>query len=38
MGYKPPKTVYKLDFSETEYAGLEVTVRSAPVGQLMDLE
>ena len=38
MGYKPRRTVYKLDFSETEHAGLEVTIRSAPIEQLLALE
>src|SRR5215469_14192802 len=36
MGYKPNRTVYKLDFSGTEYAGLEVSIRSVPLGKLLD--
>jgi hypothetical protein len=35
MGYKPKRTLYKLDFSETEYAGLEVTTRSVSVKGLL---
>jgi hypothetical protein len=38
MGYKPPKTVYKLDFSETEHAGLEVAVRAGAIGDLLALQ
>jgi hypothetical protein len=38
MGYKPPKTVYKLDFSETEHPGLEVTIRSGSIEKLLDLQ
>lgn len=35
MGYRPPRTLYKLDFSETEYDGLEVVTRSASMGALL---
>ena len=38
MGYKPPKTVFKLDFSATEYAGLEVAVRAGSIGKLLGLQ
>ena len=38
MGYKPKRTVYKLDFSETEYAGLEVAVRAGSIEQLLALQ
>ena len=38
MGYKPKRTVYKLDFSETEYAGLEVAVRAGSIGDLLALQ
>lgn len=35
MGYVPQRTQYKLDFSQTEYAGLEVVTRSASMGTLL---
>jgi hypothetical protein len=35
MGYKPKRTLYKLDFSATEYAGLEITTRSVSVEGLL---
>lgn len=35
MGYVPPRTQYKLDFSQTEYAGLEVVTRSASMAALL---
>jgi hypothetical protein len=38
MGYKPKRTVYKLDFSETEYAGLEVAVRAGSIDDLLGLQ
>ena len=38
MGYKPKRTVYKLDFSDTEYAGLEVAVRAGSIGDLLALQ
>ena len=38
MGYKPQRTLYKLNFAETEYAGLEVTVRSPTIQALLDLQ
>jgi hypothetical protein len=38
VGYKPKRTVYKLDFSDTEYAGLEVAVRAGSIGQLLALQ
>lgn len=37
MGYTPPRTLYKLDFSQTEHAGLEVTARSMSVDGLLRL-
>lgn len=36
--YKPKRTIYKLDFSETQYAGLEVTVRAGSIGDLLVLQ
>lgn len=37
MGYKPSRTLYKLDFSETEFAGLEVTTRSVQLDVLLEM-
>ena len=37
MGYVPRRTLYKLDFSETEHAGLEVTTKSASMAALLDI-
>jgi hypothetical protein len=37
MGYVPRRTLYKLDFSETEHAGLEVVTRSASMAALLDI-
>jgi hypothetical protein len=33
-GYKPARTVYKLNFSQTEHAGLEVTARGTTINGL----
>jgi hypothetical protein len=38
MGYEPPSTGLKLDFSETQYAGLEVTMGPLSLGQLLEIE
>jgi hypothetical protein len=37
MGYRPPTTGQKLDFTGTPYEGLEVTVDSAPIGVVLDI-
>jgi hypothetical protein len=37
MGYVPRRTLYKLDFSETEHAGLEVVTKSASMAALLDI-
>ena len=37
MGYVPKRTLYKLDFSQTEHAGLEVVTRSASMAALLDI-
>lgn len=37
MGYVPKRTLYKLDFSQTEHAGLEVTTKSATMAALLDI-
>jgi hypothetical protein len=36
-GYKPKRTLYKLDFSETEHAGLEITARGTSMDGLLRL-
>ena len=36
-GYVPRRTLYKLDFSQTEHAGLEVTTKSASMAALLDI-
>ena len=38
MGYEPPSTGLKLDFSDTPYAGLEVTMGAVSLGQMLELE
>lgn len=35
MGFVPKRTLYKLDFSQTEYEGLEVVTRSASMATLL---
>jgi hypothetical protein len=37
MGYVPKRTLYKLDFSQTEHAGLEVITKSASMAALLDI-
>lgn len=37
MGYVPKRTLYKLDFSKTELAGLEVTTKSASMDVLLEV-
>jgi hypothetical protein len=37
MGFRPPKTPLKLDFTGTEYEGLEVTVRPVPMSVMLDV-
>jgi hypothetical protein len=36
-GFKPKRTLYKLDFSDTELAGLEITARGASMGELIEV-
>jgi hypothetical protein len=38
MGYKIQKTLYKLKFQDNKYDGLEVTVKSVPLGTLIDIQ
>jgi hypothetical protein len=38
MGYEPPSVGLKLDFSDTPYAGLEVTMGAISLGQLLEIE
>lgn len=37
-GFEPPGTGQKLDFSETAYAGLEVTMDAISLGGLLDIQ
>jgi hypothetical protein len=37
-GFEAPETLIGLDFSETPYAGLEVTVAAGSMGEFLDLE
>jgi len=37
MGFRPKRTPFKLDFSGTEYDGLEITVRPVPLAVMMDM-
>jgi hypothetical protein len=37
MGYRPQRISRKLDFSGTEYDGLEITVRSVPMSVMLDM-
>jgi hypothetical protein len=36
-GFEPPSTGQKLDFSDTAYAGLEVTMDAVSLGDLLDI-
>lgn len=38
MGYEPPSVGLKLDFSDTPYTGLEVTMGAISLGQLLEIE
>jgi hypothetical protein len=37
-GFEPPSSGQKLDFSETAYAGLEVTMDAVSLGDLLDIQ
>lgn len=37
MGFKRKRKVYRLDFSDTEYEGLEVRVRGLTTGEYLDV-
>ena len=37
-GFEPPGSGQKLDFSETAYAGLEVTMDAVTLGDLLDIQ
>ena len=37
MGFRPKRTPFKLDFSGTEYEGLEITVRPLPMAVMLDV-
>lgn len=38
MGYRPPTTIYRLEFEGEEYAGLEVRMRAAKLGVILDAQ
>jgi hypothetical protein len=38
MGYRPKRKIFNLDFTGTEYDGLEVTVRGVSTGQALDID
>jgi hypothetical protein len=37
MGFRPKRELYKLDFTGTEYEGLEVTARGVPLAVMLDM-
>lgn len=37
-GFEPPSSGQKLDFSDTAYAGLEVTMDAVSLGDLLDIQ
>lgn len=37
-GFEAPSSGAKLDFSETAYAGLEVTMDAISIGDLLDIQ
>lgn len=36
MGYVPKRKVYSLDFSDTDFDGLEITLRGMTTGEMID--
>lgn len=38
MGYRPKRRTYNLDFTGTDYEGLEVTARGMTVGEELELD
>ncbi|HUM06360.1 MAG TPA: hypothetical protein VLT90_12925 [Terriglobales bacterium] len=38
MGFKPQRTLYKLKFTDDKYDGMEIVVRSVPIGTLAKLQ
>lgn len=38
MGYKQPRTIYRLTFEDPRYEGLEIRMRSLPLGQYLDFQ
>jgi len=38
MGYRPPRKIYNLDFTGTDYEGLQVALRGFTVGEELDLD
>ena len=37
MGFKPPRKIYKLKFTDPDMDGLEVMAGSVPLGSLLEL-
>lgn len=38
MGYRPPRKIYNLDFTGTDYEGLAVSMRGPTVGEELEIE
>lgn len=38
MGYRPPRKIYQLDFTGTDYEGLAVKMRGLTVGEELELD
>lgn len=38
MGYRPPRKIYQLDFTGTDYEGLAVNMRGLTVGEELELD
>jgi hypothetical protein len=38
MGFRPKRKIYKLDFTGTDYEGLEVSMRGPTVGEELEIE
>ncbi|MGW9058915.1 hypothetical protein [Streptomyces sp. NPDC055733] len=37
MGYRPKRKIYELDFTDTDYEGLEASMRAVTVGEELEL-
>ncbi|MBA4865908.1 hypothetical protein H1V43_32105 [Streptomyces sp. PSKA54] len=38
MGYRPPRKIYNLDFTGTDYEGLAVSMRGLTIGEELELD